>query len=553
MTLRRLSPDRLTVSGSAARSRTTSEQVASKPMPLTASGEMAASAIAARTEATHAVQMSEDDCSTISPGSCQTAIGRRAVANRAPVWSNTPARALEVPTSTPIKACRIRTPLKSGASPSGSSLPACIAAIDQNDASGHQAGGFGGQEQDHGGDLVHLSEPRHRRAADPGIEHRRVALCKGVQRRFDVGRRDRIDAHPAGAPLRGERLRQMVHRSLRGVVIALLLRLVDDEARHRADVDDSSRLRGKHMRTEGAAAPEGAVEIDVDDIEPVLVGDGFGRRLAASDAGVVDENVDFSIAGHQLIGRLRDRGRIRDVHDDDTGIVALRLEGGAPLLGSVGIAIRDQDRRARLRQRFGAGKPDPLSGTGHDGGLAVKPEFFQIHLVFPACSFSAWMTPKVRRSALAADVMAVWRPTSGSTRQPLTSLRPNRCAILSEAMYPRRIRRQPHRVTCRQVEFSDVAYRERTELFGVDVKKRIAAEVLSDRHSPRPALFLAIDPQVFGPDADGGSAVLPRHIPRDKVHLRGTDKSRDEDIGRPFIQFQRRAILLDLARVDHHD
>ena len=102
----------LTVSGFACWSSRTSEQVASKPMPLTASGGSAASAIAARTEVTHAAQMSGEDCSTISPASRQTAIGCRAVASKVPLSSNTPARALPVPTSTPMKACRMGTPLR---------------------------------------------------------------------------------------------------------------------------------------------------------------------------------------------------------------------------------------------------------------------------------------------------------------------------------------------------------------------------------------------------------------------------------------------------------
>src|ERR1700687_6074608 len=116
MTLRRSSPDVLTVSGLAAASSTTSEHVASKPMPLIADGGSAASAIAARTESAHAAQISDDDCSTTLPASCQTVIGCRAVANRAPFSSNTPARALDVPTSTPIKACFIPIPFKIRAS-----------------------------------------------------------------------------------------------------------------------------------------------------------------------------------------------------------------------------------------------------------------------------------------------------------------------------------------------------------------------------------------------------------------------------------------------------
>src|SRR5438552_12851319 len=158
MTLRRCSPDVLTVSGLAAASSTTSEHVASKPSPLTADGGSAASSMAARTEAAQAAQISDDDCSTILPASCQTVIGCRAVASKAPFSSNTPARALDVPTSMPMKACRIATPLQFSAS-----SPARIASINEDNTPGHQACSIGSQKQDDGRNLVDLPHPRHRR------------------------------------------------------------------------------------------------------------------------------------------------------------------------------------------------------------------------------------------------------------------------------------------------------------------------------------------------------------------------------------------------------
>src|SRR5205085_7458577 len=112
MTFRRWSPDQLTVRGWPAASTTTSEQVASKPTPLTAEAGSAASARAARTEVAQAAQISSEDCSATLPASCHTVIGCRAVASRIPFSSNIPARALDVPTSTPTKACCIWTPLK---------------------------------------------------------------------------------------------------------------------------------------------------------------------------------------------------------------------------------------------------------------------------------------------------------------------------------------------------------------------------------------------------------------------------------------------------------
>src|SRR5258708_7821954 len=196
----------LTVSGLAPASSTTREQVASKPMPPIAEGGSAASVMAARTAATHAAQISDDDCSTMLPASCQTVMGCRAAASRVPASSNTPARALDVPTSTPMKACLMPTPFKNRAR-----LPASIAAIDENDASGHQACGVGRQKQDDGRNFIHFSQPGHGRAADPGIIHSRVVLDERVERRCDIGRRHGIDAHAAGTPLGGERLREVVY------------------------------------------------------------------------------------------------------------------------------------------------------------------------------------------------------------------------------------------------------------------------------------------------------------------------------------------------------
>src|SRR5882672_11960092 len=299
MTFLRSSPELLTVSGRAPASSTTSEQVASNPRPLTADGEMAASAIAARTEAAHADQISDDDCSTTPPASCHSVIGCRAVASKVPISSNTPARALDVPTSMPMKACCIATPLQISAS-----SPARISSVNEDNAPGHQAGGVGRQKQDDGRDLVDLSHPGHRRTADPGIVHPRVAFYECVEGGGDISRRHGVDTNAARPPLGRERFGQMVHRGLRGVVVALLLRFVDDEAGHRPDVHDGTGLRVQHMLAEGAAAPERAVEIDVDDIQPMFIGDLLRGRLASRNARIVDENIDAAVTGSQLISDL---------------------------------------------------------------------------------------------------------------------------------------------------------------------------------------------------------------------------------------------------------
>src|SRR5882757_2887877 len=188
MTFRRGSPELLIVSGWPVASTTTSEQVASKPTPLTAEAGSVASAIAARTEVAQAAQISAEDCSTTLPASCHTVIGCRAVASRVPFSSNIPARALDVPTSMPTKACCIATPLQISAS-----SPASIAAVNDDHAPGHQAGGAGRQEQDDGGDFVDLPHPRHRRTTDPGIVHLRAVFDECIKGGRDIGRRHGVD------------------------------------------------------------------------------------------------------------------------------------------------------------------------------------------------------------------------------------------------------------------------------------------------------------------------------------------------------------------------
>src|SRR4051794_5123569 len=110
--------------------------------------------------------MSVEDCSKMSPGSVQTAIGRRAVASSVPSLSNRPARALVVPTSTPMKACC----MGALASPR-EFLPARVAAVGEDDAAGHQARGIRCEEQDDRRDLFNFAEAGHRGSADPGIIH----------------------------------------------------------------------------------------------------------------------------------------------------------------------------------------------------------------------------------------------------------------------------------------------------------------------------------------------------------------------------------------------
>ena len=83
-------------------------------------------------------------------------------------------------------------------------------------------------------------------------------------------------------------------------------------------------------------------------------------------------------------------------------------------------------------------------------------------------------------------------------------------AVRVEAMDAGGIGRQRDLVAGVQVELADVARRERPERAGIDIEEGVAAEMLGDRHRSRPALAVAADLEMLGPDADGGRAVALR-------------------------------------------
>src|SRR3546814_13223350 len=82
-----------------------------------------------------------------------------------------------------------------------------------------------------------------------------------------------------------------MHRRLRRVVIALRLRPVDDEAGHRPDIDDAPPPRRQHVPPESARAPEAAVEVHIEHIQPMLVGDILAGGFAARAPCLADQDV----------------------------------------------------------------------------------------------------------------------------------------------------------------------------------------------------------------------------------------------------------------------
>ena len=85
------------------------------------------------------------------------------------------------------------------------------------------------------------------------------------------------------------------------------------------------------------------------------------------------------------------------------------------------------------------------------------------------------------------------------------------------------------------------------------MEKGVAAEMLGDRHFSLPALAVAAGGKVLGANADGLRAIALRRLAADEVHARRADEPGDEEIGWPLVEFERRAALLDIAGIEHHD
>src|SRR5260370_31438577 len=115
-------------------------------------------------------------------------------------------------------------------------------------------------------------------------------------------------------------------------------------------------------------------------------------------------------------------------------------------------------------------------------------------------------------------------------------LPPDDLSVLLEAVQADRIRNEPHAIAGFQVEFSDAARREHSEFAGIDIEESIAAQMLGNRDRPGPTFTLFADLQVFGPDAQGGNAVLASRRSGHEVHLGGADEAGDKQVCWPLVQ-----------------
>ncbi len=100
-------------------------------------------------------------------------------------------------------------------------------------------------------------------------------------------------------------------------------------------------------------------EIDLDDVPPDLRRKLPERRIAAGDAGIVDENVDLAALAQRCLDRARDRGFVGDV--DRGGVnAACRLFNAAAASSSAAASTSHNSTAAPdASMRLAMAKPMP--------------------------------------------------------------------------------------------------------------------------------------------------------------------------------------------------
>ena len=98
--------------------------------------------------------------------------------------------------------------------------------------------------------------------------------------------------------------------------------LADAKAKHRGDVDDNAAgFRRRHALRRLLGHGPSALQVGVQNPVPVVLRQ-FQRRLAAGDAGVVDDHRHRAGLFLDGLERLGDAGGVGDVHFDADGLAA---------------------------------------------------------------------------------------------------------------------------------------------------------------------------------------------------------------------------------------
>src|SRR5215218_7350727 len=262
---------------------------------------------------------------------------------------------------------------------------------------GYEARVVGGEEMDDGCHFFRATHAPHRDLLSQPPDVLRWKLRE--QGRLDQRRRDRVDPDAVAYHLLGERLGQAVRR--RGGVALL--------ARYGGHVHYGAAAPLAHVTDHRPATTEDRGEVDCHQPLPFLVGDLPQRRIAAVDAGVVDENIQSSEALQRVLDHGSDVFEARDVGADGRhfGPVGAKVLGGSDCI--LLIPVGDHHARAGLREPFGDRIPDARCPTGHHGYPAAE---FQKHPLTPYVTSLFMVCCSVLRNRQVYGTSGTWSSNS---------------------------------------------------------------------------------------------------------------------------------------------
>ena len=139
------------------------------------------------------------------------------------------------------------------------------------------------------------------------------------------------------------------------------------------DVDDAAfGALQDHLAGGGLGAEEGSGEVNGDDFLPEVEGE-IDEGALEFDAGVVDEDVEFSESGNGLGDEVLDLGGVGDVGGDGDGAASEGLDLGECVVGAAGLAdVVDDYGGALTGECGGDGLADAGGGSGDDGDFSLE-------------------------------------------------------------------------------------------------------------------------------------------------------------------------------------
>ena len=204
----------------------------------------------------------------------------------------------------------------------------------------------------------------------PAVAHAGLVEVGAGQVGLGVAGGDGVDGDAVRRPLACHDAAELVDAALGGRVRRVVR--VRQQSGDRGQEDDPAVATGHHQGAGRLSAPDGAVEVDVDDPLPDVVG-RLEHRAAVVDADRVHEDVE---AAHRL-GGLVDRGTSalwvgevgRAGRDRESCLHGLLGEGGKSLL----VDVRDGHAGTVLGEAEGRSRTD-AAGTGHQGRAMIESE-----------------------------------------------------------------------------------------------------------------------------------------------------------------------------------